>query len=698
MSAAYHIYIWKKAPFLRLLIPFVAGILLQYYFTFSISLIVFVLVFLLLLFTIFNFLSDAKRFKFRVLQGLIVSFFIMLCGQLITWQKDARNQQNWYGNSINDSSTFVARILEPATEKAKTFKALAAVENVVHKGFGEKTSGRILLYFSKDSNSQKLNYGDKILIKSKVQSILNSGNPGAFDYERYCSFQQIFHQVFIRQNQWLLLKETNANVFQKTIFSTRGYILKCLQKFIPGEKQSSLAKALLIGYRIDLDKNLVQAYSNIGVVHLIAISGMHLALIYFFLVWIFSKIPFINKSPLTKLILILGGLWFFSLLTGAPASVLRAAVMFSFIAIGSYFNKQNSIYNSLAASAFLLLCFDPYMLWDVGFQLSYLAVLGIVMCQKSIYHWVYFKNKIFNAGWQLMSVSLAAQIFTLPLCIYYFHQFPLLFLISNMVAIPLSTAALWGSLIIIAASPVPALALFFGKLVMLNILLLNQCVLLINSIPFGLWEGLSVSPLETIFLYFIVAFLLYWLLEKSKLGLKMALCFSVIFIAGQFYKTYQSVHQKKIIVYNVNQHPAIDFIDGSKYYFLSDSLLKNDPLLINYNLKPARTAFFANKSDQQMPSVFHQKNFYQFYQVKLLVIDSALQLLPVSEKLHLDYVIISKNAPVEIESLVMNFDCNYFIFDGSNSSWKIEQWKKECEELHLRSHSVSEKGAFVTDL
>ena len=219
---------------------------------------------------------------------------------------------------------------------------------------------------------------------------------------------------------------------------------------------------------------MVQAYSNAGVVHLIAISGMHLALIYYFLLWIFARIPVIKKSKFTRLILVLGCLWFFSFLTGAPASVLRSAVMFTFIAIGNSFDKKNSIYNSLAISAFVLLCYDPFMLWDVGFQLSYLAVLGIVIFQKYIYNWLYFKNKIFNLGWKLASVSLAAQLLTLPICIYYFHQFPLLFLLSNMIAIPLSTVALWGCISIIAISPIPVAGIVFGEIGMASNLVIKS--------------------------------------------------------------------------------------------------------------------------------------------------------------------------------------------------------------------------------
>lgn len=226
-----------------------------------------------------------------------------------------------------------------------------------------------------------------------------------------------------------------------------------------------IAEALLIGHTNDLDKDLVQAYSNTGVVHIIAISGMHLALIYGLLVWLFARIPLVNKSKIAQVVLILCCLWLFSLLTGAASSVLRSAVMFTFIAVGKNLSKQSSIYNSLAASAFVMLCYNPYFLWDVGFQLSYLAVIGIIIFQKSIYKWVYIKNKWVNKIWQLMAVSLPAQVLTFPVCIYYFHQFPNLFLITNIIAVPLSGVILFAEIGLVAFSWVPLLGNYLDKIV-----------------------------------------------------------------------------------------------------------------------------------------------------------------------------------------------------------------------------------------
>lgn len=692
------IFIWKRSPFFRLLIPVICGIILQFYCEIEIGIICWFTAISMVLFGLFSFLPEVYRFRFRAAQGIIISLFLVAFGSLITWQKDVRNHRDWYGNFIVSKSYIVATIKEPPVEKAKSYKALVTVETIVNKEVQRNLKGKALVYLAKDSTSKRLEYGDRIIFIKPFQPIKNSGNPGAFDYAQYCAFQQIFQQVYLKKNEWVLLKENHASFFKSIIFKTRDYVLKTLENYIPGNDESSLAKALLIGYRVDLDKDLVQAYSNVGVVHLIAISGMHLALIYYFLVWIFARIPFIKKSKVASLFLILFCLWFFALLTGAPASVLRSTVMFTFIAIGDSISKRNSIYNSLAISAFVLLCYDPFMLWDVGFQLSYLAVLGIVIFQKYIYNWFYFKNKILNAGWKLASVSLAAQLLTLPICIYYFHQFPLLFLLSNMVAIPLSTIALWGCIGIIILSFIPVMAAFAGKLTWCFIWLLNHSVLSINSIPFSLWDGLCISITGVIILYFIFITFTYSLIKKNKTALKFALSATFIFVSVITYSKWKSFNQKKILVYNISQHQAIDFIRGNEYYFAGDSGLNKNSLLVNYNIKPAHIALRLNRQSDFQKIFYRKNNFYQFYNTRLLIADSSVPYYPLNNRINIDYIVISKNPKLKIADLVENFDCKNYIFDASNSLWKIEQWKKECEELHLHFHSVAEQGAFVINL
>jgi len=699
MSRPYSIPIWKKAPFTRLLLPLIAGIMLQWYLQMPILAIAAAFISFGIAFLLFLLLPIALRFKLQALQGSIIQLLLIALGAWLTWQKDIRHHNNWYGHYYKEGNYLVVRIAEPLVEKNKSFKADAYIETVVQDGKPIPAEGKLLLYFSKDSFKTNLAYGDKIIIHKNLQSIKNSGNPGAFNYQRYAAFQGIFHNVFLKDKDWKALGQSSKSGFRQLIFSARQYVLGALQKNIStGKDELGIAEALLIGYTNDLDKDLVQAYSNTGVVHIIAISGMHLALIYVLLVWLFGKIPLINRSKFVQLLLILSCLWLFSILTGASPSVLRAAVMFSFIAVGKTWFRQASIYNSLAASAFVLLCYNPYYLWAVSFQLSYLAVLGIVVFQKPIYNCFYIKNKWVDKTWQLVSVSTAAQLLTFPVCIYYFHQFPNLFLISNLIAVPLSAIILYAEIILIAFSWIPFVGAWLGKLVTGLVWIMNKIIRWINELPFAVWDKIPATVLSTWLLYATVISFSAWLLLKNKNYFRMALFAMMTFALQGAYNNLQSSKQQKIIVYNVPHHKAIDFINGNRYQFVGDSVLLEDALLQNFHLKPGRIAQQLNSRSDSLNGVFNAGMFYQFNNKKIMIADRTIIIDQAVQKIDLDLLIISKNPQLNITQLAKAFNCRQVVFDASNPPWKIEKWKKECQALNLEFYSIPESGAFVYNI
>lgn len=694
MARRYQLYIWKKAPFLRLVLPFIFGIIIQRYSSFSLFSIILILLIFGVLFISFRLFKDFYKFKTSWLRGVILSCLIAAFGMWVTFQKDIRNNPHWYGNKYDPGNNLVAWINEPPVEKAKSYKALVHVESISADGSGSNATGEFIAYFAKDSLSEKLKYGDRIILNKPLQAIKNSGNPGGFDYAQYLAFQQIYHQVYLKKNEWILLKGDRTTAMKNALFNSREYVLKTIENYIVGTNQSGLAKALLVGYRVDLEKDLVQAYSNAGVVHLIAISGLHMALIYGLLYWIAMKIPWLRRSTITRTLSILLCLWFFAFLTGAPASVMRAAVMFSFIAAGSLFKKNSSIFNSLSISAFVLLCFNPYLLWNVGFQLSYLAVLGIVILQKPIFNWFYFKNKIPNYIWEIASVSISAQIFTIPICFYYFHQLPLLFIIANIIAIPLATLALWGLIALACVAPFPYVAEFFGKIISGILWLMNHSVLLINKIPFALWENVYLSFWSTIVLYGVFAGFMYWLIRKNMTALKTALVFTLIFMIMITWQKWVAYNQRTIIVYNIPSQNAIDFIYGNRYRSVADPDVQSNKLLYNFHLKPLRIKLQANKNDYKNEVFFSSDNLYKFFDKRLVIIDTLIH-YQTPAKLEVDFIILTQNPRVKIADLLAYYDCDQFIFTASNPMWKIGEWKKECEELLLHFHSVAEQGAFV---
>jgi len=391
----------------------------------------------------------------------------------------------------------------------------------------------------------------------------------------------------------------------------------------------------------------------------------------------------------------LTSLWLFAILTGAAASVIRSAVMFTFIAVGKTVSKKSSIFNSMAASAFVMLCYNPYFLWDVGFQLSYLAVIGIIIFQATIYNWIYIKNKIANEVWKLMAISLAAQVFTFPICIYYFHQFPNYFLFTNIIAVPLSSAILFMEIGLVALSWIPWLSEWLGKLVGGMLWLMNQIILWVSELPFSVWEKIPATLASTALLYLIVFCLSTWLMKKSKIAFQLSLITLLAFTLLQSFGEWKIKNQRMVIVYNIPQHQAIDFVKGNQFKFLGDSGIVKDQALQNFHIQPARVALQLTKPLDTF-SVYHLPPlFYQLGNQKIVLIDRPMQWESLVSKIDVDMIILSKNAKIVISQLASVFNCEQYVFDASNSLWKIGQWHKECEELHLRSYSVAEKGAFV---
>jgi competence protein ComEC len=690
-------FFWKKAPFIRLFIPFATGIVIQWYgqLPWYLWLIPYITSsgFLISFFNI----SYFRRYRFAFLNGISVFMFFLSTGALLTWWKDIRNDNQWLGNHYQQGAAIIATLEEPLTEKTKSFKAQATVNFIIQNKQITSVKGNIILYFKKDSLPYNIDYGTQVVFRKSLQEIKNSGNPGGFDYKRYCLFQGITHQVFLQQDEFEILSHTKSTFYQRLLFPTQQKILSLIRKYIPGNKETGLAEALLIGYKNDLDKTLVQSYSNTGVVHIIAISGMHIGLIYWLLMLLLKPLQRIKLGRWLQPILVIAGLWAFSLLAGGQASVLRSAVMFTCIVLGQAFLRKSSVYNTLAFSAFILLCYNPYWLWDAGFQLSYAAVLSIMIFMKPIYNWFYIKNKILDFIWQLNAVTLAAQILTLPFTLYHFHQFPVYFLLTNFVAVPLSSIIVLGEILLCVVSVIPSAALLVGKILSWLISLMNSYIQIVEDLPGSLVDGLQINIVQAIAITIFITGIGFWLIERIKRGLTIAAGALLVFASLLTYSSINAFNQQKIIVYNIPQHKAIDFIQGNRYLFAGDSDLFRDDFTRNFHLKPSRTnnRMSAVRSLNQL---IMNNNFISYGRKRILWIDSAITFAEVEKKHQIDLLIISKNPVLYMPRLAKTFSIREVVFDGSASFRKLKYWKKDCDSLHIPWHDVSEKGAFVMTL
>ena len=594
------------------------------------------------------------------------------------------------------TGTVVVKIEEPLSQE-KSNKAVASIQ-IIHTDDSVFTiEGRIIVYFRREEIKPTVEYGDQIIFTKALLSIPNTGNPGGFDYRRYCAFQRIYFQVFLKHGEYKVLPAKKINRFKKILFNTRIKIIALLRRYIPGEEEAGLAEALLIGYKDDLDKNLVQSYSDTGVVHIIAISGLHVGLIYWVLNQVFSAFTRKVKKSLLKSVLVIVGLWLFSLIAGATPSVLRSTVMFTFIVLGESMSRKISVYNSLAASAFILLCFNPYWLWDVGFQLSYAAVVSIIVFMKPIYNCCYLENKILDAIWKLNAVTLSAQVLTLPICLYYFHQFPIYFLLANLIAVPLSSLILLGELILCAVVFWPAFGHMLGRILYWLLSFMNAVIQRIQSLPYSVLENIQVSSIQLGALYIIIIGVGTWALKGQKIAFLCALLGAIIFGVERINAILETRNQQKMIVYNITGHHAIDFVSGNKYQFRGDSSLQQNRFLSNFHLKPSRIVHQVRQVNS-MPSLFYIDGFFLFNSKRIMVLQKPLSDNPGKKRMNLDIVILSKNVNMSIREIQNLFVCKQIIFDSSNTNLRIAKWTAECAQLKIACYSVPAQGAFVKTL
>jgi competence protein ComEC len=313
---------------------------------------------------------------------------------------------------------------------------------------------------------------------------------------------------------------------------------------------------------------------------------------------------------------------------------------------------------------------------------------------KPIYNWFTIQNKLLDGLWKLNALTLSAQILTLPLCMYHFHQAPTLFLLTNLIAVPLSSLVLYALILLMVVSPIPALTNATGWIITKLLEAMNKFILWADHFTFAVVDGIQHSPIQTILLYFIIASLGIWLIQKKKVALKFVLAFIAMFFAVQFYYQYSTAKQRKLVVYNLSQHTAIDFMLSDEYYFIGDSVLLQDGFLRNFHLKPSR---IAHRTYEQ-PNINQKQNIVWTINNKTILHINQSYRYDSTIKITADVVIVSNNPKLYLNQLTKTINCKLLVFDSSNPQWKLKYWKTDCEKLNIHYFCTSEQGAFVMNL
>ncbi|WP_170117362.1 ComEC/Rec2 family competence protein [Chitinophaga ginsengisoli] len=648
----------------------------------------------------FQKLSFRFRYQYDWVRGIALQLLIVCCGSLLVYQSDIRRSSCYFESLARPGDLLLVMVNEPLQQRPRSYKTVVEVRDIIRDRTRIPAKGKLLVYLTKDSAAAGLRDGDRLLIQVQTTPVQHSGNPGAFDYRSYCASQQIYRQAFLRSAGWRLLPGRDENAVIRCISRCREYCLHTLQQYIGG-REAGLAAALLIGYRYDLDREMVQEYTNTGIVHIIAISGMHLALIYGGLLWILRWWPKHRFSEGGKGCLIILLLWAFTLLTGGAASVLRATVMFTFITVGKFMlNRYTNIYNTLAASAFLLLCYEPRLLVDVGFQLSYLAVLSIVICYRRTYYLLQSSNRWLDKLWDMTALTLAAQVLTLPVCLYYFHQFPVFFLPANMLTVPLSTIVLYGEILLLILGRIPVLAQGTGWALQMIMQWMNKAVSWIGHLPGALIADISMHPVSMICLYICITGLLIWWLHRWRQGLLVALTGAAFWSIALMSLQINEQYQHKMVVYNIPGHTWVDVIRAHRLTNAGDKEVMSNDSLYNRYLRPAYVLYGMKQrlcTNDVVKPAFAGLQVLSLGQKRLVIIDSILPWVIPQKKFRTDYLLLSHNPRVDIRQLEKMFEVGCYIFDASSRLRNIQQWKSDCYVLTLRFFSVPDQGAYVVN-
>ncbi len=695
----------KEVPFFKLILPFIAGIACQYGFEiFSYSLWNYAFLIFLLGVVLTTFLL-ASNWMYRWVFGIAIYIFIFFTGVFLTIKQPATDKL-----LTNSSNRAIIYLLDSPQLRTKSIRAQVEVRYIQSNNSWWATNEKMLVYFSiGDSLAANLTYGSVLAVELNPQAVTQSGNPYQFDYKKYLSDRGVNYTAYLKPGKWVLLENQGVAIKKSALF-LRDKLVSLFRTNGLSKDELAVASALTLGYQDLLDDELRQVYSSSGAMHILSVSGLHIGILYVLLSFLLT---FLNKRVITraiKALILLSFLWFFSLLTGLPPCVQRSALMFSFLVIGDFFERKSNIYNTLAASAFVLLVINPYNLLDIGFQLSYLAVISIVFFYPYVYKIIYVKNWALEKVWSLIAVSIAAQLGTFSISLFYFSQFPNYFLLSNLVAIPLSTIALYLSVLLMIVSPIPAIAGFVGKIFSLTISLLNHSLEYIEKLPYSVSEGLHISALQMLSIFGIILFLSIYIISKRVKYIFASLLLLFVFLGLRLNIYIDKSEAKELVVYNINKKSLVSFRASEKLMFV-DVDTSSEQFSDKYNfyvkgyisavgsdnrydvINPELRAK-ASSNDSFVKTTNHQGVTIIAFCDKTIAIPFKpdLDKMVSNGRLDVDYLVINKFYPHKILDF---FKPKMIIIDSSVPKQALATITQRCKLDGTPYYITSSQGAFV---
>ncbi|MES2748006.1 MAG: ComEC/Rec2 family competence protein [Bacteroidota bacterium] len=665
-------------PLVRITLFFVFGILVAQNIKPKLNwvIIALFLAFFSLIFSYFFFKQRQKKpFIFGILT-LVISFLVGIFTLINSIQT---NNPNHYLHQLKEpEKNCLATII--IKEKLKTSANFDRYVAQLLQLNSTKSYGKVVVNIKRNNTSQPIDFGTHLKVNGTLSKNKKPNNPNQFDYAHYLENQQIYGQLYTDYSKVKTSAFANKSVSYYAS-KLRNKIIHNLEKNHFNKTELSVVIALLLGQQQDISQEVIRDYQYAGAIHILSVSGLHVGLILLFITFLLKPIPNTRRNSFIKLIVVVLSLWGFGILAGLTPSVVRSVTMFSFVAIGMFLRRSVNIYHTLLVSVLLILLFQPSFLFDIGFQLSYIALFFIVWLQPFLAAIWIPKNKIITYFWDIITVSFAAQIGTLPLSLYYFHQFPGLFFVTNLVVLPMLSFILgMGVVVMILASFdivwIPLLKVLEG-----SILILNKIIHWVASFEGFIIKDISVNWLMMLTSYLLIFSLIIWWMQPNFKKLVFGLTVVILLQLITLQTTYSNKKQEEFIVFHRKKKTLITERNGTqvKVYTNEDAL----------EISPLKSYLVANFCIIQKKQSLSK--LYYFNDTKILLMDS----LALYEGIEKPDVLLLTNSPkVNLERLFKLWKPSQVVVDASNFKSYVKLWKVTCRKEKIPFHDTSEKGYY----
>lgn len=581
----------SKLPFLKLLIPFTLGIFaaiyLQFDWLFSISLAIgsFLLAW---------FIEYICNRRLKPLPYILLTLFFILgsffLGTLrLETYKDI-NRSNHFTHL--DGDRIEVLVNDVVEKKIGNYRFKGKIISVADSSQVFSATGNALIYW--DTASELVpEYGKSYWLHSNFIGIPAPKNPDEFNYKEYLTYYNIYFKSYVRSGDKVISSKRSVTLVNSLVFKLRDWSRNKLKFYLPNNRTFLVAQALILGGKNNLDETTKSYFAQTGTLHVLAVSGLHVGIIFLILGWLTNPLKIHKHGKWLRILLMLLGIWLYALVTGFSPSVQRASIMFTVFSLADLVKGKTIGLNSLFASAFIMLVYNPFLIVNVGFQLSYAAVLGILLIYPPLYQTFSFsriKNKavhwVIDKAWSIITISIAAQLATFPVSMFYFGQFPSYFMFSNLVVIPAVFLLVCLALSILVFSPFVVLAklvaLAFDGIARLVLFLVEK----VAHLPYAFASGLHLSFGQAIWLYLILSFLILFLHHKKWKWLNGALTLLAIFLVVVNVNWVVSHGQSRAVLHSIRNAQVVSFLKGNKAFVIADSSFLNNKSAQKFHLAP----------------------------------------------------------------------------------------------------------------